>query len=134
MFRPLIPLFFGILVTLSAHIFAACGGGGYSAPQQSSTMRTEYYQSSQTVRGAVVAPDFSRLDKLSDSLNLSPRQNYDIHMLQADIQRMYDSAQRSGRSFDSKQEFDNRLARILNRDQMSTYAHSSTPAPASAVR
>ena len=111
-------------MAFSGSAFAACGGGGYTAQQR--TDRTEVRQDSSANSSA---PDFSQLDKVSGTLNLTPSQSRDIKTMEADVRTRYERAQSRSQTFDVKRDFEVHLAMILTPDQMRAYWKSGEEPP-----
>ncbi|HLX64173.1 MAG TPA: hypothetical protein VKX17_23065 [Planctomycetota bacterium] len=106
---------FLVLLVLNLSAYAACGGGGNAPSSPPVTHQSEVRQSSDFY----VALDTNRFDQISPRLNLSREQMKEVNRIEADINRKAGDGNMRGN--EARQEFDRRLADVLNADQLRTY-------------
>lgn len=121
------------LIVLGASAQAACGGGGYKVskksdapPVQASSSTVEVRRNSSDGRRnsnevLIRRLNMSEFEQIRAQLKLTEKQSTDIKDLEADIKRKGDEAIAQVKSYDGKQDFDERLPAILTPDQVKVY-------------
>ena len=122
-----------ITALASASVQAACGGGGFKPSNQQTEYRqtpatttvvsanyrsdnSQQYRTQQPVQNSRF--DTQRFNRISGRLSLSQSQANDVIHAMNDVRTLEGT---SGKDFEPQKEFDKRLMKILNDQQLVTY-------------
>jgi hypothetical protein len=118
------------LVVVAASGQAACGGGGYRPAKKNDVAPSPAIQTaaSATVNARDVRKNsnailirrlnMAEFNQIRPQLNLSEKQADEIKNLEADIKRKGDEAIAQVKSYDGRQDFDQRVPEILTPEQL----------------